>query len=64
MTRGLVRRFYPTGPQRVEFVAPAGRRISSVRALRVGRSLDFRQEGAVVRCEVPSVADYEVVALA
>ena len=64
MARGLVRRFYPTGPQQVEFVVPAGRGITSVRALRAGHSLDFKQEGGVVRCEVPSVADYEVVALA
>ena len=64
MTRGLVRRFYPTGPQQVEFAVPAGRRITSVRALRAGRSLDFKEEGATVRFEVPFVADYEVVALA
>jgi hypothetical protein len=63
MTRGFVRRFYPAGPQQVEFVVSAGRRITSVGTLRAGRSLNFKQEGAVVRCEVPSVLEYEVVAL-
>jgi hypothetical protein len=62
MTRGFVRQFYPTGPQEVEFVVPTSRRVTNVRALRAGGSLDFRQEGAIVRCEVSSVADYEVIA--
>src|SRR5262249_47651802 len=34
MTRGFVRRFYAIGPQQVEFDVTAGRKISSVRALR------------------------------
>jgi len=51
------------GRWQVEFVVPAGRRITGVRALRADRSLDFTQEDSVVRCQVPSVADYEVVAL-
>jgi len=63
MTRAFVRRFYSVGPQQVEFAVPESKRISSVRALRAGRSLDFKQEGAIVRWEVPSILDYEVVAL-
>jgi hypothetical protein len=63
MTRGSFRRFYPTGPQQVELVIPGDRTIAAVRALRANRSLDFKQEGAVVRWEIPSILDYEVVAL-
>jgi putative glycosyl hydrolase-like family 6 (GHL6) protein len=63
MTRGFVRRFYPIGPQQVEFAVPTGKRITSVRALRASRSLDFKQEGDTVQLEVPAVLDYEVVAL-
>lgn len=63
MTRGAVRRFDAMGPQQVEFSVSSGRKISSVRALRAGRPLDFKQDGAAVRFEIPSVADYEVVAL-
>jgi hypothetical protein len=61
MTRGFVRRFYTIGPQSVEF--EVARRISNVRALRAGRALSFRQIGRKVRFVVPSVVDYEVVAL-
>jgi hypothetical protein len=63
MTRGFLRRFYPIGPLVVAFDVPAGQRIARVEALRAGRTLGFRQEGRTVRFEVPSVADYEVVAL-
>jgi hypothetical protein len=64
MTRGFIRRFYPIGPQKVEFAVGRGERISAVRTLRAGRRLPFAQEGDVVRFDVPSVTDYEVVALA
>ena len=40
-----------------------GRRIAAVRALRAERALPFAQDGDVVRFEVPTVVDYEVVAL-
>jgi hypothetical protein len=63
MTRPFVRRFYPIGPLRVAFDAPAGRNVSRVEALRAGGILPFKQEGRTVRFEVPTVADYEVVAL-
>jgi hypothetical protein len=63
MTRAFVRRFYPIGPLRVAFEVPAGRRVARVEALRGGTVLPFRQEGRTVRFEVPTVADYEVVAL-
>ena len=63
MTRGFVRRFYAIGPQQVEFDVTAGKKVSGVRALRAGRSLPFKQSGRTVRFEVPSVIDYEVIAL-
>ncbi len=63
MTRGFVRRFYAIGPQNVEFLVPAGRKVSRVQALRAGRPLAFRQEGQTVKFEIPGIEDYEVVAL-
>jgi hypothetical protein len=63
MTRPFVRRFYPIGPLRVAFELPAGRNVSRVEALRAGGLLPFKQEGRTVRFEVPTVADYEVIAL-
>jgi hypothetical protein len=63
MTRGFVRRFYAIGPQKVAFDVANGKKIRSVRALRSGRALSFKQSDRTVRFEVPSVVDYEVVAL-
>ncbi len=63
MTRGFLRRFYRIGPQQVEFDVGPGRRISSAKALRAGKALTFKQAQQTVRFEVPSVLDYEVIAL-
>jgi len=63
MTRGFIRRFYAIGPQKAAFTVARGRRIAAVRALRAARALPFSQDGDVVRFEVPSVTDYEVIAL-
>ena len=63
MTRGFIRRFYPIGAQNVEFDVAAEKRITSVRALRGGRNLKFNQQGRNVKFEVPSVVDYEVIAI-
>ena len=63
MTRGFVRRFYAIGPQKVEFEVAAGKKITSVRALRAGGDLPFTQRDRTVRFEVPTVVDYEVAAL-
>jgi putative glycosyl hydrolase-like family 6 (GHL6) protein len=63
MTRGYLRRFYAIGPQQVEFDVAAGKKINEVRALRAGRALPFKQSGRTVSFEVPSVLDYEVIAL-
>jgi putative glycosyl hydrolase-like family 6 (GHL6) protein len=63
MTRGFFRRFYPIGQQKAAFRVPHGRKIAAARALQAGRTLPFTQSGEIVRFEVPSVADYEVIAL-
>lgn len=61
--RSFVRRFYPIGPLHVEFRVPAGKKISSARGLRANRGLPFKQTNEIVRLDIPSVRDYEVVAL-
>ena len=63
MTRGFIRRFYAIGAQKAAFTVSRGRRIAAVRALRTARALPFSQDGDLVRFEVPSVTDYEVIAL-
>lgn len=63
MTRAFLRRSYPIGAQSVEFEVAPGTKISSVRALRAGQSLPFRQRARTVRFEVPKVTDYEVITL-
>ena len=63
MTRAFVRRFYPIGAQHVKFAVAPGRRISAVRALRAGQALRFGQRDTIVEFDIPSVVDYEVVAL-
>ncbi|HEV2485871.1 MAG TPA: alpha-amylase family protein [Terracidiphilus sp.] len=64
MMHQFISQFYPTGPLQVRFQVPAGRRIGSVRALRANRDLPFKQSEGTVTFEVPSVVDYEVIALA
>jgi hypothetical protein len=63
MMRPFITQFYPTGPLQGRFQVPAGRRIGSVRALRALHDLPFRQSEGIVTFEVPSVVDYEVIAL-
>jgi hypothetical protein len=60
----FISQFYPTGALQARFQVPAGRRIASVRALRANRDLAFKQSEETVTFEVPSVVDYEVIALA
>jgi hypothetical protein len=63
LTRPFVSAFYPTGPLDVSFQIPAGRKITKARALRTSSELVIRQVGAKVTFRVPSVVDYEVIAL-
>jgi hypothetical protein len=63
MTRGFMHEFYRIGPQKVRFQVAAGKKIAEVRALRSGSALAFRQDGRAIEFEVPSILDYEVVAM-
>lgn len=63
MTRGFMHDFYRIGPQKVRFQIAEQKKIASVRTLRSASNLAFRQTGRVIEFEVPSVLDYEVVAL-
>ena len=61
--RGLIRKFYPVGPQKVAFELPPGRRVSRVELLRAGTDVPFQVTGRTVRFVIPRVTDYEVAAL-
>jgi len=63
MTRGFMREVYPVGPLKVAFEVGSGRHVAAVRALRSGTALAFEQSGTTVRFTLPSVKDYEVVAI-
>ncbi len=63
MMHPFISQFYPTGALQARFQVPAGHRIASVRALRANRDLAFKQSEGTVTFEVPSVVDYEVIAL-
>ena len=63
MTHPYISQFYPTGPLHVRFQIPNGRKIASVRALRADRDVAFRQMEAAVAFDIPSVLDYEVMAI-
>ncbi len=63
MTHPFISRFYPTGLLQVKFQVPKGKSIGSIRALRAERDLHFKQSDGAVTFEVPSVVDYEVIAL-
>jgi hypothetical protein len=63
MTHPYISQVYPTGPLQARFQVPGGRKIGSVRALRAPRDLTFKQSEGTVTFDVPSVLDYEVIAL-
>ena len=54
---------YPLGEQKAAFEVDSSRRVGSVKALRADRPLEFHQDSTIVRFVVPSVIDYEVIAL-
>jgi hypothetical protein len=62
MTRGFIHHLYPIGSQKIR-LSLSDRKITSVRALRLGRPLPFKQIGSVVELQLPSVLDYEVISL-
>ncbi len=61
--RPFVSQLYPVGPFQVQIQLPGHRKTTSVRALRSQRNLPFRSREGAIEFEVPSVEDYEVVAL-
>ncbi len=63
MRRPFISQFYSTGPLQAQFLVPDGHKISAVRALRASRDLAFKQLEGAVKFEIPSVLDYEVIAL-
>jgi hypothetical protein len=60
-THGYIRRAYAIGPMQVQF--RTGRAIRSARALRSGADLNLQQLDGVVSIHIPTITDYEVVAL-
>ena len=48
---------------KVAFEVGAGRRVSGVRALRSDAAVMFEQSGITVRFAVPSIRDYQVIAV-
>jgi hypothetical protein len=63
MHRGLIRRFYPIGPQKVKMELPPGRRVVRIELLRAETDVPFQSEDGVVTFVIPRIADYEVAAL-
>jgi hypothetical protein len=61
--RPFVSQLYGVGPLQAQVQVPGNRKITSVRALRAQKNLAFRNVGGTVRFEIPSVEDYEVVAI-
>jgi hypothetical protein len=62
MMRGWAREHYPIGPLRID-LAPLATPIKSARALRAGRDLTIATRDGRLRFEIPTVVDYEVIAL-
>jgi len=62
-TRPFIHKFYPIGPLHVTLQVPAGKTPTTARALRSGATLALRQSAGAVQFDVPSVRDYEVIAL-
>lgn len=63
MHRGLIREFYPIGPQKVAIKLPQGRRVSRVQLLMAGTDVPYRAVGGGIEFTIPRVVDYEVAAL-
>jgi Hypothetical glycosyl hydrolase 6/Beta-galactosidase trimerisation domain len=61
--RAYVSGFHAVGPLQARFEIPTGRTVQSVRALRENRELAFQRKADAVHFEIPTVVDYEVVAL-
>lgn len=63
MSRPSLRKNYPIGKQKVSVKLPAGARITKAELLRAGTPLTIKQTGNTVEFVIPSIEDFEVVAL-
>jgi hypothetical protein len=61
--RGLIRKFYPIGAQRVIMQLPPGRRVTRLELLCAGKDVPFQVRGNTISFVIPGVVDYEVAAL-
>jgi hypothetical protein len=61
--RGWLRSFYPIGEQRVRLHLPPGRTVKRAELLRAENEINFTTNGDAVEFSIPSVQDYEIVAL-
>lgn len=62
-THGAIRHTYTLGQQQIRFRVGKNRVVKNVRALRSTATLKFQQQAETVSFDLPSLADYEVVAL-
>jgi hypothetical protein len=53
----------PSHPQAIEIDLPAGQHVKSVHALMKEGALPYQLQGSTLHCIVPTVLDYEVVAV-
>lgn len=61
--RGLIRKSYPIGEQKVTMQLPPSRRVTRVALLRAETDVPFQLIGGLITFVIPRVADYEVAAL-
>jgi Hypothetical glycosyl hydrolase 6/Beta-galactosidase trimerisation domain len=61
--RGLIREFYPIGPQAVSFAVPDGRKVSRVQLLKTDANIPFKRVNDRIEFTIPGVTEYEVAAL-
>jgi hypothetical protein len=61
--KGWIREYYTIGEQRVTMTIPQERRVSRVELLRAGKTISFHQSEGAIAFVIPSVLDYEIVAL-
>jgi hypothetical protein len=61
--RGLIRKFYPVGAQRVTMQLPPGHRVTRLELLCAGTAIPFQAKDDTISFVIPKVVDYEVAAL-
>lgn len=63
MLRGWFREFYPIHTLNLDLQQPPGKTITKAQALRAERDLRITQRDGRLRIELPTLVDYEVIAL-